>query len=63
MRRTLVLVGWLCLLSGCAWTGGQTQQATPYSGAAGLQRGTTGVSTGADAGATRMITGSGNAPR
>jgi hypothetical protein len=61
MKRTLVLLAAICLASGCAWLGGQDHQGGDYSGASGLERGTTGVSTGADAGAPGTITGSGNA--
>ena len=63
MKRTLVLVAWLGLLSGCAWNAGQSQHGPDYSSAPAIQRGTTGVSTGADVGATGIITGSGSAPR
>lgn len=65
MKKLMLLLATMTLLSGCAWfhrgdQGGDS--ASGYSGPdAGPARGTTGVSSGADAGAG--ITGSDLAPR
>ena len=63
MKRTLVLLALICLANGCAWLGGHNPNRTDYSGAATVERGTTDVSTGADADSLGIITGSSTAPR
>ena len=65
MKKIVTLIGLLTLLNGCAWLGhGNSQDAGAGSGVSGVDygpgRGTTGVSSGADAG--QGITGSDAAP-
>ncbi len=64
MKRILILLALLALVSGCAWFQGSDGNAARQGGIAGVDygtgRGTTGVSSGAGAG--QGITGSDAAP-
>jgi hypothetical protein len=66
MRNTITMIGLIALLSGCSWLHGDTSSSNNRGGGSisgvdyGPGRGTTGVSSGADAGSG--ITGSDAAP-
>ncbi len=65
MKRVVVVLAFAALLAGCSYLQAPNQSGSPGGMGAGVEmgRGTTGVSTGADAGAGADITGSDAAPR